>query len=177
VPEVHTHFRGRPLVDYRAQWGIARDDVDFHAYWNQTAATSGDERIIASYWSRPRDDAEGRSVLLLAMNLHYRDEDATTATLTLDPEALGVGADYTVYHLESMSGFRERETVLRECDRASGFGARAIDRDPREELGADRYFWRGQPGYQLEELEVVERAGEDITFEIPARDFVHLLVR
>ena len=177
VPEVHTHRRGWPLVYYRQQWGIARDDVRFHGYWKQTAARPADDTFLASYWTHPRDNADGNTALLLVMNMHYRNEGKTRVKVTLDPDALGVGPDFKVYNIESMPGFVKRETVMRELDELAQYGARDIDRSPRKELGRNVVFWKNQPPYKLSELDVVSDGKTAFTVEIPARDFVHLVVQ
>ncbi len=178
VPEVHTHNRGRPLVEYRQQWGIDRDDITFRGYWDETAVTPDNDKFLASYWTRPRDDQpESDTALLQVMNMHYRGEGVSTVEITLDPERLGVGKDFKVYNLESMPAFVRREEFLREADRKSEYGAKDPGVDINGELGRDLVAWKGQAPYDLDELTVVSDGSVTFRIDIPARDFVHLIVR
>ncbi|MFO7871981.1 MAG: DUF6067 family protein [Kiritimatiellia bacterium] len=178
VPEVHTHHRGRPLVEYRQQWGIDRDDVAFHSYWNRNAVIPSDERFLASYWTRPHpDDARKNTALLLVMNMNYRGGSNTEVRLTLDAKALGLPSGFKVYNMETMPQFVKREKILRECDREARYGAGSPEQDPMATLGRDLYFWRTGKPYDLDKLQTVSKGKSNFTVSIPARDFVHLLVR
>ena len=179
VPEVHTHHRGRPLVQYREQWGIMRDDVMFEGYWNQTAARPNDDKFLVSYWTRPQDgEAHDNTALLLAMNMHYRGEGVSKVKIKIDPKELGVPKDFTVYNMESMPDFVEREVALRKMDSDAQYGARELPYRPTDKLNKGLLMWQGKDSsYKLEELKVVSNGKNTFEIEIPPRDFVHLIIR
>jgi hypothetical protein len=182
VPEVHTHHRGRPLVHYRNQWGIAADDVDFQGYWQKARFTKTDDgKFLVSSWTRPRP-AGGKKALLMVMNLHYRPEKATDVTVTVDPEALGLTGDWKAYNLESMPAYRKREQVMRKLDAEAGYGARQLGKDQMDRLlegiSQDLFRWQREAvkPYELDKLEVLSDGKPTFKLQIPGRDFLTVII-
>jgi hypothetical protein len=78
----------------RLKFGLQEDDVTFRPYWHKTLGVRGQtDQVLASAWLR------SDKVLLLVANLGEK----TTATLTLDAKALGLGdpATWTVSDAEA----------------------------------------------------------------------------
>jgi len=179
VPEVHTHYRGWPLVHYRKQWGIDQDDVTFHGYWtNAKLATTDDGKFLVSLWKRPHTKGADK-VLMMVMNLHYRNEGKTAATVTVDPKALGLPRNWKAYNVESMPNFRKREAILRKLDAETGYGARRLEQgELNEAIPRDLLFWQKQEptGYDLEKLEVLSDGQARFPVNVPARDFLTIIL-
>ena len=178
VPEVHTSFRAKPTVQYRAQWGIGGDNVEFQGYWQDDGhVETADPKYRPSYWTRPDSDAKGKTkVLLMVMNMHYRQDDDTTVKVTIDPEKLNLPDDWKVYNLETMPDYVAREKVLDRLDRESNRGYGEVEKDPRRILGRNTIYWKGERKYELDELEVVSGGKKTFTIDVPERDFLTLIV-
>ncbi|MFW5893512.1 MAG: hypothetical protein ACOCUY_00050 [Verrucomicrobiota bacterium] len=179
VPEVHTSTRAKPVAQYRAQWGIGEDDVQFQGYWQEGGGVdANDDKYRASYWTRSHDDADGkRKVLIHVMNMHYPDEeDDSTVEVTIDPEELNLPNGWKVYNLESMPQFLEREEVLTRYDRETNNGYEETDGSPSKELGRNLFLWNTDAPYRLDELDMVSDGETAFTIKVPARNFLSLIV-
>jgi len=186
VPEVHTHVRGDPLLHYREDWGIAEDDVAFHAYWkNAGVARTDDEKFIVSFWTRPHEsDDSKKKVLMMVMNLHYRGEGKTDATVTIDPAAIGLPDDWKAYDLRTQPLYQKREAVLRKMDEEIDYRAKDLDGpSARERLGAGLAAWdtdnaevKAASDLDTGELEVVSDGEPTFKLSIPARDFATIII-
>lgn len=184
VPEVHTTVRGEPLVHYRADWGIAEDDVKFTGYWQDSnAAKTNDEDFIVSYWTRPHPDG-GKKVLMMVMNLHYRGENATGAKITIDPEALGLPDGWKAYDLRTQPLYQKREQAMRELDEKTSYRAKDLEGPgPDELLGRAVARWdtgnadvKAASDLDVSELKVVSDRKKTFELTIPGRDFATIII-
>ncbi|MBS3763362.1 MAG: hypothetical protein KGZ25_08690 [Planctomycetes bacterium] len=178
VPEVHTHVRARPTVEYRAQWGIGAEDVDFHGYWQDGGyVETTDPEYRVSFWTRPHpDNEEKKKVLMMVMNMHYPEDKNSTVQLTIDPGKIGLPDGWSVRNLESMPDFLKREKVLDRLDAESNNGYGEVEKGPMQILGRNLLFWKGQNKYKIDNLKVISDGKKTFTISVPERDFLTLLI-
>jgi hypothetical protein len=78
-----------------------------------------------------------------------------------------------------MPEFRKREAILRKLDAATGYGARRLKQgEMAEHISRDLLYWQkqGQTGYELDKLEVVSDGKVRFKVNVPARDFLTLIL-
>mgnify|MGYP006281898843 FL=1 len=158
--ELHPVARGRAQQGLRIQWGIAKPDVTYHAYWTQQIVTTGDEDYIVSIWKRPD------TALLQVFNLK-KDASPSTVNLAFDADELGLGGGFTVYDLESAPRVAELKKQLARYDAGEVKGGRPLLKKLQR---------THQPNFNLKNL---RRVGdqEGATVTIAPRDFVLLVIK
>ncbi len=168
VPEYHTSNRGHALVAVRKGWGIDKEDVTFLPYWNNNKVLKTDDKqFLVSAWTRP-----GGKVLLEVLNLHK--DDKTTATIVLDPQALGLAPDSKVYDVEQGPMLGKYAADMREVDRL-------MLQDPVANKERVQKLLQGhaEPSSGVTYNPARwQRIGAGPTFQVtvPARDFVTLVI-